>query len=101
MKGTQFMISPVRTRTGIAALAIACFTVSASAQWSNDPTSNLTLANRPGEQNQPKIAPTADGGCFISWFDNGSVNYKSDTLTWNGTAWTKQNVSGPSARVKH
>jgi len=31
---------------------------------------NLGVAVKPDEQVQPKIRPTADGGCYISWFDN-------------------------------
>ena len=31
---------------------------------------NLGIAVKPDEQVQPKIRPTADGGCYISWFDN-------------------------------
>ncbi len=31
---------------------------------------NLGVAVKPSEQVQPKIRPTPDGGCYISWFDN-------------------------------
>ena len=31
---------------------------------------NLGVAMKPDEQVQPKIRPTPDGGCYISWFDN-------------------------------
>ncbi len=31
---------------------------------------NLGIAVKPDEQVQPKIRPTPDGGCYISWFDN-------------------------------
>ena len=31
---------------------------------------NLGVAVKPDEQVQPKIRPTPDGGCYISWFDN-------------------------------
>ena len=44
--------------------------VVASAQFSVNPAANLSVADRSDEQVQPKIAPTADGGCYISWFDN-------------------------------
>jgi hypothetical protein len=40
------------------------------AQWSSDPMVNLGVAVKPDEQVQPKIRPTADRGCYISWFDN-------------------------------
>ena len=42
----------------------------ALAQWSSDPMVNLGVAVKPDEQVQPKIRPTPDGGCYISWFDN-------------------------------
>ena len=31
---------------------------------------NLGVAVKPDDQVQPKIRPTPDGGCYISWFDN-------------------------------
>jgi hypothetical protein len=73
----------------------------AFAQWSSDPANNLTLGDRSGDQTLPKIKPTADGGAFVTWFDNGSVNYKGDTWTWSGTAWTKSTATGPAARYLH
>jgi hypothetical protein len=42
----------------------------AFAQWSSDPMVNLGVAVKPDEQVQPKVRPTPDGGCYISWFDN-------------------------------
>ncbi len=44
-------------------------------QWSDDPATNLAVADRSGEQAQTKIVPTADGGCYISWFDNSTGGY--------------------------
>ena len=46
-----------------------------SAQWNNDPLQNLAIADTSGEQVLPKIQPTSDGGCYISWFDSRSGNY--------------------------
>ncbi|PCI07489.1 hypothetical protein COB72_10105 [bacterium] len=43
-----------------------------SAQWLDDSTQHLVTADGLGEQVQPKIAPTADGGCYISWFSSVS-----------------------------
>jgi len=40
------------------------------AQWSSDPAANLQATDRNGEQTQPKLAATADGGFYLSWFDN-------------------------------
>jgi hypothetical protein len=39
------------------------------AAWSSDPSANLAVADASGDQVQPKIAPTADGGAWIGWFD--------------------------------
>ncbi len=94
-------MKPALARVLAAGLAVSCIVPSALAQWSTNPGANLKIADGSGEQVQPKIQPTADGGCYVSWFDNGSVNYKSDTWTWSGTAWTKSSASGPSARVRH
>jgi len=40
------------------------------AQWSDDPANNLAVSDAAADQVQPMIAPTADGGCYISWFDS-------------------------------
>lgn len=50
----------------------ACLSSSAHAQWSDDPSQNLVIADRPGGQVQPKIVATPDGGFYVSWFDAGS-----------------------------
>lgn len=44
----------------------------ASAQWSSDSTVHQTVADGNGEQVQPKVVPTSDGGCYISWFTSDS-----------------------------
>ena len=46
------------------------------AQWSSDPSVNLTVADTSGSQELPKIAATADGGCYVSWFDTRGGGYK-------------------------
>jgi len=51
-------------------LLLALLTPLASAQWATDPAVNLPVADASGDQVQPKVAPTADGGCYISWFDS-------------------------------
>jgi hypothetical protein len=43
--------------------------------WSNDAASNLALADRGGEETQAKIRPRADGGFYVSWFDNTDGGY--------------------------
>ena len=45
------------------------------AQWSSDPSVNLQVCDVTGAQALPKIASTADGGCYISWFDNRNGGY--------------------------
>ena len=69
MRQTTFRISPVFGL--LAALVVS----PAFAQWSSDPAVNLSIADRSGEQVQPKIVPTADGGFYISWFDNSTGGY--------------------------
>jgi hypothetical protein len=54
---------------------MACSSTAALAQWSSSPSSNLRVADRTGDQVQPKIKPTPDGGCYISWFDNSTGGY--------------------------
>lgn len=56
-------------------LVLTASCASAFAQWSSDPTTNLSIADRSGEQVQAKIVPTADGGFYISWFDNSAGGY--------------------------
>ncbi len=47
----------------------------ASAQWAIDPALNLTIADRSGEQVQPKIRVHADGSASVSWLDNAAGGY--------------------------
>jgi len=64
----------MRTRLCLlpAAFAVALLAAApAEAQWVADPAVNLTVADRPAGQAQPKLVPTADGGFYLSWF--GSV----------------------------
>jgi hypothetical protein len=58
---------------GLLAAALMASTVSTGhAQWSSDSTMHQIVADGSGEQVQPKIVPTADGGCYISWFSSDS-----------------------------
>ncbi|MCQ4167533.1 hypothetical protein [Tahibacter harae] len=43
--------------------------------WSNDPATTFAIADRGGEETQAKILPRADGGFFVSWFDNTDGGY--------------------------
>ncbi|MCW5754914.1 MAG: hypothetical protein KIT24_09440 [Phycisphaeraceae bacterium] len=53
----------------------ACAHAPATAQWSSDPSQALVVAGAPGQQVQPKIVATDDGGCWITWFDNATGGY--------------------------
>ena len=57
-----------RTRLLICLLVLLVASIS-HAHWSSDPIVNLPVADAAGTQVQPKVAPTSDGGCYISWFD--------------------------------
>jgi Secretion system C-terminal sorting domain len=47
----------------------------ATAQWSDDPATNLLLSSGPGEQTTPIVEPTSDGGCWVLYYSNASGNY--------------------------
>lgn len=51
-------------------VATALAAVPASAQWSSSSSTNTPVIVRSGGQFQPKISPRADGGFYVSWFDN-------------------------------
>jgi len=59
------------TRTGITLLltlsGLAC---SANAQWLDDSTMHVTVADGEGEQVQPKIVAAPDGGSYVSWYSS-------------------------------
>jgi len=57
------------------ALLLAVTAAPASAAWSSDPAHNLVLADGASEQVQARIVPLADGGCYVSWFDNAAGGY--------------------------
>jgi hypothetical protein len=67
--------APARALVLLAALAAVVPTAPARAAWSTDPAANLAIADRTGEQVQPKVVPTADGGCYVAWFDNSTGGY--------------------------
>lgn len=63
----QFYDKYVRA-AGAALLALGLFAASASAEWTSDAGANLLIAGASGNETQPKIGITRDGGCYISWF---------------------------------
>ena len=42
-------------------------------QWASD--DGIAIGDRTSQQSVAKIHATADGGCYISWFDNGNGGY--------------------------
>src|SRR5262249_47039375 len=62
-------------RVVLSGVAVGLPSAAALAQWSSNPAANLSLADRTGEQVQPKVVPTPDGGCYVSWFDNSTGGY--------------------------
>jgi hypothetical protein len=70
---------PSRPRRHARRAALAVLTAlvapAAAAQWSPDPAVNLTIADRPAGQVQPKAVPTPDGGFYVSWFGGGADGY--------------------------
>ncbi|MBL8878994.1 MAG: hypothetical protein JNG88_07725 [Phycisphaerales bacterium] len=65
-----------RSMRGVAAAAVfAGFAESAAAQWPGDAGTNLTIGEAANEQNQAKIRPTSDGGCYVSWYSNQTSGY--------------------------
>ncbi|HMN39843.1 MAG TPA: GC-type dockerin domain-anchored protein [Phycisphaerales bacterium] len=71
------MNTPIRLAM-LAALSCAAVAPQAPAQWSANAAANLVLADRTGEQVQPKIAPVPaahGGGAYVAWFDNSTGGY--------------------------
>ncbi len=67
----------------------------AGAQWSADVSLNLSVGDGPGDQVQPKLAPTADGGTYVSWFDGIASGYdvRLQRLDVHGVAqWAHRGV---------
>jgi len=91
-------IAPVALLGFVASLA---WSGTARAQWSSDTSINLWVGDGNGDQVLPKIAPTSDGGCYISWNDNGRSSIRFDTWTWSGTAWANAGQFQPGARWRH
>jgi hypothetical protein len=62
-----------RCRAVLVAVSLATAPVAAS--WSADPAHNLLLADGASEQVQAKMVALADGGFYVSWFDNAAGGY--------------------------
>ncbi len=67
--------------SAIAVSFAVLLSIDANAQWSADPSNNLVIADSDNEQVQPKIVPTADGGFYVSWFDNSTGGLRCSPAT--------------------
>ncbi len=56
-------------------IAGVCLPGLARGQWATDSGSTLSISSLSSEQVLAKVVPTADGGCYISWFDNSAGGY--------------------------
>jgi hypothetical protein len=62
--------------SAVALIATAAAAVSADGPgWSADAGGNLVVADRPRDQVQVKLAPTLDGGFYVSWYDDAGGGY--------------------------
>ena len=68
-------MNPTRRNVLLAALLVLATAGTAHGQWSDNPATNLVIADASGEQVQVKVVSTADGGCYVSWFDNSTGGY--------------------------
>jgi len=57
-------------RHPLAGLALLALASSTAAQWTSSAAANTLAVGRAGEQAQPKLVATGDGGFYLSWFDN-------------------------------
>jgi len=64
-----------RVISRFALVLLAAGAAPALAVWSSDPAVNLVIADGASEQVQAKVVPRADGGCYVSWFDNSTGGY--------------------------
>lgn len=58
-----------------AASGLLAMTPLVLASWPEDPAMNQAIADRIGDQIQPKICIAPDGSAFVSWFDNADGGY--------------------------
>ncbi len=56
-------------KTILTTLSFLCFTLSFSAQWSNNPAINTPICTEAFKQNDPRILDDDKGGAFIVWKD--------------------------------
>lgn len=63
------------SRVGIDTVVVSDPPAPLTGGWSNDIGANFAIADRNGEETQAKILPRADGGFYVSWFDNTDGGY--------------------------
>ncbi len=56
-------------------LFVSLFALNVFSQWTNDPVGNNVICDTTGESALSKVVSTADGGNFVSWFDNRGGSY--------------------------
>ncbi len=59
-------------RPALVALVLCASASAGLAQFSSDAAANLAVGAGPGDQVQAKVVATADGGCYVAWFDGGA-----------------------------
>jgi hypothetical protein len=62
----------MRPHPALAALAIACTALPASARWPDDPAQNLLICDRPDLQCATRLLPAPDNGWYIAWEDKSA-----------------------------
>lgn len=69
-------------------VVLSALSGAAMAAWPSNPNTNVPIAPKPNEQGVVKIAPSSDGGCWLSWFDNSVGGYQVyvQKLDFTGTA---------------
>ena len=72
---------------------IAGFSPAARADWSDDPTTNLSVADGPGSQMTPIVRAAADGGVWIYFYDN-SVGTGLKPVVQRLTPWGDKVFAG-------
>ncbi len=59
----------------VATFVVVSLAVALPGQWPTSPAPNLAIADFTGEQTLTKVATTADGGCYLGWFDHRGASY--------------------------
>lgn len=82
--------------------AVLSLAVPALAQWTSNAAVNTPIAAKVSAQVQPKVRPTPDGGCYVSWYDsdpNGNPAYGYDVFIQKLDASGTAQWAAPGVRV--